>query len=748
MSKITKIKLKRTIELNRLKEAEEVSLAAKKDPNLRSLLEAQTETLSQVYEQFRTLHNSVIGLLEDDSEFDEEDKIRLQADQIYFSVKATWNDMLKQSVPSTPVVDVGSAKFNLNLSKISIPVFDALESILFTSTLSSSITTAPNKCQKRSTFLSTNNNSTSSVRLPRCIACKDSHLLIKCQTFASKTPEQRFALIKNHNLCLNCFSSKHMMTNCPSQSSCKTCQKRHHTLLHRFPKGSTNAVPNNNLIMAGNETTDSPNHTNASLSSSVLKSATVLLSTAKVNILDSNGVHQIRTVCILLDSGSMSNFITDACAYRLGLSRQRSSIPIEGISGLSSTCSKGIVQCHIKPRGLVDPVFDFDAMVLVKICSNQPQMVLDVSKWQHLRGLHLADDSCGVPGPIDILIGAELLPYIMKTDRVFGKTIDEPTAQLTVFGWVLQGRASPTTNFSIRTSLHTSLDQIMERFWEVENINKKTVISSEDAKCEEIFQHTVQRTVDGRFMVLLPLKTERPILGLSYTQAMRRFMTLENRLIKLPDLRFEYSEFMRDYLDNGHMSLVPREDYQSSKAYYIPHHCIIRPDSTTTRLRVVFDASTTTSNQISLNDTLLIGLKLQKDITNILLNFRCFTVGFICDIRQMYRQILVDPNQRDYQRILWRFSETEPIDEYSLNTVTYGVASAPFLALRTLQELATREGFRFPSAAKIIQNHIYVDDIVAGANNLSEALALQKQLIQLMKQGCFELRKWASSHSE
>ncbi|GFW17952.1 integrase catalytic domain-containing protein [Trichonephila clavipes] len=55
----------------------------------------------------------------------------------------------------------------------------------------------------------------------------------------------------------------------------------------------------------------------------------------------------------------------------------------------------------------------------------------------------------------------------------------------------------------------------------------------------------------------------------------------------------------------------------------------------------------------------------------------------------MYRQILVDPNQRDLQRIMWKTSADAPVKTYKLSTVTYGTVSAPFLATRTLRTKTT-----------------------------------------------------------
>lgn len=245
----------------------------------------------------------------------------------------------------------------------------------------------------------------------------------------------------------------------------------------------------------------------------------------------------------------------------------------------------------------------------------------------------------------------------------------------------------------------------------------------------------------------LPFRQERASLGNSYDQALRRFLNLEIRLHKNRELFVQYSEFIRDYIDQGHMSKIKANEMGIGK-YYIPHHCVLKPESVSTKLRVVFDASAKAACGSSLNDNILVGPPLQTDIVNILLKFRLYNVTFTADIRQMYRQILVLPADRDYQRILWRFNIGDELSEYRLNTVTYGVGSSPYLAIRTLKQLVLDEGKHFPLAAKILDSSIYVDDVVSGAETVEEAVSIIQQLIQLLSKGCFELRKWSSSHPE
>ncbi|KAK9885651.1 hypothetical protein WA026_012415 [Henosepilachna vigintioctopunctata] len=174
----------------------------------------------------------------------------------------------------------------------------------------------------------------------------------------------------------------------------------------------------------------------------------------------------------------------------------------------------------------------------------------------------------------------------------------------------------------------------------------------------------------------------------------------------------------------------------------------MKVDNGKPKLRVVFDASAKTEHQPSLNETLHIGPKLQNDISTILLRFRAKAFVLTCDVRQMYRQILISPHHRQYQLIWWRFSPNDPLRVFQLNTVTYGVSSSPFLAIRTLLHLAHIEQERFPLAARALTESLYVDDIICGADSLEEASDIQKQLIEVLRLGGFELRKWSSNSPE
>ena len=120
-------------------------------------------------------------------------------------------------------------------------------------------------------------------------------------------------------------------------------------------------------------------------------------------------------------------------------------------------------------------------------------------------------------------------------------------------------------------------------------------------------------------------KEDSEPLGDSYHQAKRRLRSLIFPLEKQPDVYNRNSLFIQEFIQLGHMEEVPRNKIHmpATNCFYLPHHCVIEDASSTTKLRVVFDASAKSASGVSLNDRLLVGPHLQKDLFGILICF-CF----------------------------------------------------------------------------------------------------------------------------
>ncbi|XP_043496405.1 uncharacterized protein LOC122520381 [Polistes fuscatus] len=137
----------------------------------------------------------------------------------------------------------------------------------------------------------------------------------------------------------------------------------------------------------------------------------------------------------------------------------------------------------------------------------------------------------------------------------------------------------------------------------------------------------------------------------------------------------------------------------------------MQKSATSKKLRVVFDASFKSDNGNSLNDELMKGPCLLNDIRIVLFRFRLHRFVFSCDIEKMFRQISVNPEDRDYLRVLWYDEDGSSTKSFRMSTLPFGLDCSPFLAERCLLQLANEKQEDFPLSAKIIYNHRYMDDI-------------------------------------
>ncbi|GFV87780.1 DUF1758 domain-containing protein [Trichonephila clavipes] len=322
-----------------------------------------------------------------------------------------------------------------------------------------------------------------------------------------------------------------------------------------------------------------------------------------------------------------------------------------------------------------------------------------------------------------------------------------PSALPTKLGHLLSGTINTQYNQNSSLICHTllNIDHSLKQFWELESVPKDIPSKDEDELCESIFVNSHIRNADGRYILKLPFRDDSSI-GDSKEGALKRFYSLERKLHSNNQLKEQYTEFMEEYPNLGHMT--PLASDVKFPHYFLPHHGVINDNSSTTKLRVVFDGSFKSTNGNSLNDILLTGKKLQSDIFLTLLKFRFFPNAFSADIAKMYRQILISQDDACFQQIFWRKSPEEPLVIFKLYTVTYGTSCAPFLAIRTLKQLCEDEKHHFPQAAKLAKDHFYIDDLLAGADSLDSARKIVHELQNLMSAGGFELRKWSCTHPE
>ncbi|XP_055708913.1 uncharacterized protein LOC129805179 [Phlebotomus papatasi] len=466
-----------------------------------------------------------------------------------------------------------------------------------------------------------------------------------------------------------------------------------------------------------------------------------------VNVLDSHRVvHKCRAV---LDSGAQQSMMTENLRERLQLRRSPDNTLIIGCNNSYSKV-KGRSQLLVLSSNL-DDSYEFNCLVVPQVTGKLPNFLVNPLSVQIPSQITLSDPNWCVESPVDLLIGMDHYNDVVL-DGVIRQGSDQPVLRQTVFGWVLSGAlkdasTAPPPHSQCNMVTLASLEKTVKRFWEIEEVECAKSTSVENVEVEEHFAATFSREDSGRFIVQLPLRPNHTELGNSKKRAIRQLRSLEDRLKKLPDMRALYNESMDNYLTKGYMTEIPRRD-DDSNHFYLPHHGVWKPSSSSTKLRVVFNASAKTSSGLSLNDVLKVGPTVQPDLVTVLMRFRLNPYAMKCDVSQMYLQVKLHEPHADFQRILWRNSDTEPIREYKINRVCFGVASSPYLATKVLNQLAEMEKQDFPLGSQAVTSNFYVDDGLISCSSLDTALQTQSQLGELMAHGGFTLAKWCATHPE
>lgn len=599
-------------------------------------------------------------------------------------------------------------------------------------------TSTPKPQSRRPEF---NRNPKSKVFVAResvpCLLCSESHLLFQCKSFLSMDTGKRQEFVRDKRICFNCLSSNHWAQQCSSTNTCKHCGKHHNTLLCR--QITTGNVSTPVLVTSETSEPNSPENITASAVVSSVLSKRIILATAIISL--ENPLTGQSVVCrAFLDGGATTHFVTESFVQMLSLTKVTSFTEISGINDIVSV-NKYKVTALIKSR-VSDFTEEVELLVSRKIVGDLPTEPVDISGLNIESIKELADPDFQSPAKVDVLLGASIFFKIISGNK---REICPGLYMLpSLFGNLIVGQKENKTKAIAFCSIQLLREQI-KKFWDIEQTVFSNSYTVSEKLAERHYVSSFVRCPEGKYSVGLPFNENVNKLGKSRELTKLYFLRQENNLMKNEDKYNHYREFIAEMIAMNHLE----EDLNVGKAdNFITHHIISRPSSTTTKHRVVFNASMKTSTGISLNDCLLSGPTIQQPIFTHLIHWRQHNIAIIGDIAKMYRQIWHHSEDRNFLKIWWRFSRNEELKSYRIKTITYGTASAPFSAIRTIKQLAIDEEENFPIESQLLRNNFYVDDFSCSFPSLSEAITRKTNITKLLKSGGFELRKFSSNSAE
>lgn len=621
-----------------------------------------------------------------------------------------------------------------------------------------------------------------------CYLCGGSHLNANCTNY--KDIETRKRRLRELQRCFACLGFGHEASQCERPAWCLQCDAQHHQVL--CPRNVVEALSNNapsvqtqrpTPITGNNRGRSSargrtPMHRNTSGVHAVLHNeeeahdgvseeqdedqvyatidlsqsepaVDVLLMTAKVVIFNTDQPSRQEETTVFFDGGSQKSYISSELVSRLKLYPiSTEQLLISTFNGqrpkkvLSSTSKIAVQLENGQRKNLLVHSIDNITKAIKAIHIHKKEF----ASMRNDRVLNLIDRTHSVqPG---LLIGID---YLFEFFTFSGSTVLPSGFRVleSAVGPVLCGPGQLLLNQEETISTSVITEKTIENFWSLEQIGiNDCPIKNDEDEALEHFAKTVTN-VEGRYIVRLPYKTDNPKLDSNFGQCVGRLKSLQTRLREHPELLKAYDKNISDLLQASTIEVAPRTP--TGKVHYLPHHGVITPDKTTTKLRMVIDGSAKSKTFLkSLNEQLLKGPLLLSDLVGMLIRFRCCPIAIISDIEKAFLNIGLDEQDRDATRFLYWIDPNLPISNDNLVTYRYcrlpfGLICSPFILAAVI--IHHLRQYTLPIAEEI-RNNIYVDNVILSAKTTSEAIEKYQISKSIFADAKMNLREFVSSDTE
>ncbi|GBN02393.1 hypothetical protein AVEN_19009-1 [Araneus ventricosus] len=379
-----------------------------------------------------------------------------------------------------------------------------------------------------------------------------------------------------------------------------------------------------------------------------------------------------------------------------------------------------------------DPIsyLETEALETEKIsAAHIPPPNIDISIYnKHLKGLKLAD-TINNDTDVSVLIGADNYYDVMagRIKRINRKLV----AAESLYGWCLIGVSGPLNKNSSDSSVmkvvvEEDISKQLETFWLLENLGIEPAndrLNCNDSKRLQEFEDSIQFR-DNRYVVKLPWKD---------------------------NLKDQYKDVVDSYIEQNIVERVPNSNVEDCEEFYLPHRAVIRHNKVSSKLRIVFDASSHKSGKFSLNDSLHIGPNLYPDLFELLLSFRKHPIAFTADIKQAFLNVELDESDKNVTKFFWTDNPecfTESIEVLRFNRVLFGINSSPFLLSATIKHHLKKYVSLYPQTHELLNNFVFVDDILGGHNSVIAAYTTSVECINIFNEASVPLHKWATNSAE
>ncbi len=633
-----------------------------------------------------------------------------------------------------------------------------------------------------------------------CPLCDASHGLAMCDRFKKSDPEEKRKWLNDWQRCYSCLQPGHRINECSAGIKCGKCTKNHHTLVHevRFQRRRRRE-----RIHFSHEEEDDGAWSDASsvvadacFTSQAAKKG-VSLQTAPVSLFNPDTRRRVE-LNLLMDPGATGAFLSKQAAEELGATGHTLRTEITGFGGIKKEIMVTVVKLQVAAASARNGKRHW---VEFQVTDN-PAASYQPHDWAQRKESfpHLAHLPIPPPIPnrkVDILLGMSA-PHLLTSLQpdVGGRNAGEPVARLTRLGWVVGGptgersseqeaqlafftghlmtpppgdsgpwstwrmqkKADHTEKALLQTEpdardmskltkiAEAELGAAVTRMWEIDTSLKPRPDSPlDDAILGKLKKE--MKIVQGKYQLPTLWKAGHPKLPNNYSFAKRRLKSLEEgKYFKDAQIRKEYLANMDAWLEEDQVEEVHSDAPDQDRANYLAHFAVVNQNKISSSVRPVMDGKARGAAGVALNDCLHKGPKLINELNLVFLRFRHKSITIGADVRKMFYQIRMAPEDRDWHRFLWPSPQGTKIYRWKVHP--FGSAASPCVAMFTIKEHARRYRELYPRAADTVLKSTLVDDNLDSADTVEEAQELARQLKGLYSEAGMELRKVVSNSNE
>lgn len=571
----------------------------------------------------------------------------------------------------------------------------------------------------------------------KCIFCgKTGHQSQSCFGLKKMSPGEKIHKIKEAQACYKCLKKGHRAKECRSSVKCGSCGQQHYKLLCPVSK-EEKAVQE---ITAGISST---------LATVSRREKIVLRGTMHVKIMGPD--NKPREVRALIDSGSDVSYIKGKVAESLKLKpigKKLFHTEVFGGGVEIKERKEYLVRLHGVNGGRED-LNMFSENQICGDCAPIPQgpWIKELIKMKVFLSDTYADSA-----EIDVLIGSNHIGRIITGKIV--KLNNSITATETSIGWYLNGEVPVMKNETLaaRTIAMMTKQTEITALWELDALGirdnaEKISKEEQDLKVKEEFQKELVRAEDGRYVAKLPWVSKSLLLPNNRFVAEKRLQGATNKLILKNEFQ-NYDNIFRAWEAEGIIEEVG-EELPDSGGHYLPHRPVFKPESLTTPVRPVYDASCKIGSNPSLNQCLEKGPNMLEVMLHIILRFRKDKVGAIADIRKAFQMIDVNKEDRKFQRFLWWKDEERRIFKiYQHCRVVFGMNCSPFILAAVLEFHLKSVPEEERETSENLLKALYVDNCVKSFPAIKEYELFKEESTLILSRAKMDLRQWESNVDE